>query len=240
MNKVVKNYLLNLEIKAGEKNRRNILKLLPDTKTKVSLLDLGCNDGAWTLELGKKYKNVSLSGVEIVDENAEKARNGGINVKSFNLNEHFDYEDESFDIVHCNKVIEHLYDTDSFVSEVYRILKTNGVFIVSTVSLSSWHNIFSLLLGYQPFDLANISVKGNIGNPFSFWSGIETENSKHKSWQHLRLFTPYSLSDFLKRYNFGDIKVLTSGYYPFPDFFSAIDKKHSHYFAIRAKKSESI
>jgi len=25
-----------------------------------------------------------------------------------NLNEHFDYKNESFDVVHCNQVIEHL------------------------------------------------------------------------------------------------------------------------------------
>jgi len=236
MNKIVKKYLFDLEFKAGEKNRRNIIKLLPGIEGNVSILDLGCNDGSWTLQLGKRYRNPSLHGVEIVDENAKKAVKNGVAVKSFDLNGPFDYENESFDIVHRNQVIEYLYDTDSFVSEVYRVLKPNGVFIVSSVSLSSWHNIFSLLLGYQPFDLANISVKGNIGNPFSFWSGVETENSKHKSWQHLRLFTPYSLSDFLKKYGFGEIKVLTSGFYPFPSFFPIIDKKHSHYFVIRCRK----
>lgn len=68
-----------------------------------------------------------------------------------------------------NPVIEHLFDTDNFVSESFRILKPGGYTIVSTVNLASWHNIFALILGYQPFDFANISIKGTIGNPFSLW-----------------------------------------------------------------------
>lgn len=236
MNKYISKYLLGLEIKAQKNNRENILKLLPKINGKVAILDLGCDDGSWTEKLGGKYTNFSLSGVEVVEERYKEAINKKINIKSFDLNGSFDFENSSFDVVHCNQVIEHLYDTESFISEVYRVLKFGGTFIVSTVSLSSWHNIFSLLLGYQPFDLANISSKGNIGNPLSFWSGVTSENSKHKSWQHIRLFTPYSLADFLKKYGFSDTTVLTSGYYPLPSFFSRIDKKHSHYFAISAIK----
>ena len=234
----IKKYLFKLEVQAGEENRLNILKLLPDIKGHENILDLGCDDGSWTLRLGEKYQRPALYGVEVVSERVKKAQDKGISIKSFDLNEKFDFEDNYFDIVHSNQVIEHLYDTDNFISEVFRILKPGGYFIVSTVSLSSWHNIFSLLLGFQPFDLANISLKGNIGNPFSFWSETETENSKNKSWQHVRLFTPYSLAKFLKIYGFKDFKALTSGYYPLPGIFAKLDKKHSHYFVTRVRKSE--
>lgn len=236
----IKRYLFKLEVQAGEENRLNILKLLPDIKGDVSILDLGCDDGSWTVRLGERYQNPSLCGVEVVRERAKLAHEKGIDIKSFDLNGKFYLEDDYFDIVHSNQVIEHLYDTDNFISEVFRILKPGGYFIVSTVSLSSWHNIFSLLLGFQPFDLANISLKGNIGNPLSFWSETETENSKNKSWQHVRLFTPYSLSKFLKIYGFEDVSILTSGYYPLPGIFARLDKRHSHYFVIRVRKNEKI
>lgn len=236
----IKKYLFKLEIQAEEENRLNILKLLPEIKGHTNILDLGCDDGSWTVRLGEKYKNPYLYGVEVVSERFRKAHDKGISIKSFDLNEKFDFEDCFFDIVHSNQVIEHLYDTDNFISEVYRILKPGGYFVVSTVSLSSWHNVFSVLLGYQPFDLANISLKGNIGNPLSFWSETETNNSKNKSWQHVRLFTPYSLSKFLKSYGFEDLSILTSGYYPFPGIFARLDKRHSHYFVIRVKKDEEI
>jgi len=239
MKNILKNYLFNLEAKAEKKNRDNILRLLPDFHGNVSILDLGCNDGIWTTELGKKYDFPILSGVEVVSDAAKEAIKKGISIKNFDLNGPFDYKSNMFDIVHSNQVIEHLHDTDSFLSEAYRILKPGGSFIVSTVSLSSWHNIFSLIMGFQPFDLANISVKGNIGNPLSFWSGTSSDKSILKSWQHLRVFTPYALTDFLKKYGFKDIKILSSGYYPLPSFLPNLDVHHSHYFVVRGTKKEN-
>ena len=233
---IIKKYLFRLVNKAQEENRKNILRLLPDIENKVCILDLGCDDGFWTTRLGEKYESSKLYGVEVVKERARKARENGVDVKDFDLNGRFDFADNYFDIIHSNQVVEHLYDTDNFISEVFRILKPGGYFIVSTVSLSSWHNIFASFLGFQPFDLANISLKGNIGNPPSFWSETETDNSRNKSWQHVRLFTPYSLSKFLKIYGFKDLAVLTSGYYPLPNIFSRLDKVHSHYFVIRTRK----
>ncbi|NMB91478.1 methyltransferase domain-containing protein [candidate division WWE3 bacterium] len=237
MFKNIKTHLFKKILSAQEENRKNILRMLPsEFNEETKILDLGCDDGSWTLSLSKNSPKVLLFGVEVVEERKKIAVNKGINVKSFDLNKSFYFEDNTFDIVHSNQVIEHLHDTDNFVSEVYRVLKPGEIFIVSTVNLSSWHNIFSLLLGYQPFDLSNISTKGNIGNPFSLWNNAESENSKHKSWQHMRIFTVYSLIDLLKKHGFTVLNVLTSGYYPLPNFFSKLDKKHSHYFVIKAQK----
>lgn len=47
-----------------------------------------------------------------------------------------------------NQVIEHLYDTDNFVAEVHRILRSGGTAVVSTEKAASWHT-GSLLLGWQ-------------------------------------------------------------------------------------------
>ncbi|MFZ2664323.1 MAG: class I SAM-dependent methyltransferase [Patescibacteria group bacterium] len=237
MLKNIKRYLHKLVCIAQEENRKNILKMLPELSgTGVKILDLGCDDGSWTISVGTKYPKALLFGVEVEKERIKQAAKKGICVKEFDLNEKFDFEDNTFDIVHSNQVIEHLYDTDNFISEVYRVLKHGGVFIVSTVNLSSWHNIFSLLLGYQPFDLSNISKKGNVGNPLCLWSDTESENSSRRSWQHLRLFTIYSLSKFLGKYGFSVVSSMSSGYYPLPNIFSRIDKKHSHYFVLKAYK----
>jgi len=53
-------------------------------------------------------------------------------------------------VVWAEEVIEHIYDTDYFVREVYRVLKGSGVFILSTPNLASLINRFRLLFGLQP------------------------------------------------------------------------------------------
>lgn len=69
-----------------------------------------------------------------------------------------------FDLVHANQVIEHLYETDLFIKEIYRILKKGGYAIISTPNLAGLHNIVSLILGKQPFP-AHVSNEIVLGTP---------------------------------------------------------------------------
>jgi SAM-dependent methyltransferase len=218
-----------------ETNRRNILSML-DKNPDAKVLDLGCDDGSWSIELGKEIGSNNIYGVEVVESRAKDAMDKGVVIKGFDLNGEFDFEDNFFDVVHSNQVIEHLHDTDNFISEIYRILKPGGYIIVSTVNLASWHNVFSLILGFQPFDVTNISIKGSVGNPVSIWRGVDSGFNKHKSWQHVRMFTLRALKEFLELYEFKDIKSKSAGYYPLPNFFANIDKNHGHYIVVKAYK----
>ena len=96
-------------------------------------------------------------GIEIDKSQAGKAAARGIEAITGDLNHKFELEDAIADGVIANQVIEHLYDTDNLLSEIWRVLKPGGVLVVSTEHLASWHNIFALLLGWQPFSLTNIS-----------------------------------------------------------------------------------
>lgn len=83
------------------------------------------------------------------------------------------FEDGAFDLVVSNQVLEHLVDTDLFVSEIRRLLRPGGVAVVSTENLASWHNVAALVLGWQPFSLGNVTARRpGLGNP---WRSIETE-----------------------------------------------------------------
>jgi ubiquinone/menaquinone biosynthesis C-methylase UbiE len=217
------------------KNRDIILSML-DVNPAAVLLDLGCDDGVWSRQIGNKIGTDNIYGVEVVKSRVVEAEKNGLKVSSFNLNERFDYEDSFFDVVHSNQVIEHLYDTDNFISEIYRVLKPGGYAVISTVNLASWHNIFSLILGFQPFDASNISVKGNIGNPASIWYKVDSDSTRNKSWQHVRVLTLHTLKEFLKVYEFTDIKSKSVGYYPLPNFVASLDKNHGHYITVKAYK----
>src|SRR5882762_7958281 len=148
---MLRNSLLRLAEAASELNQENIKELVaghaPDR-----LCDLGCNDGGWTLEVGRRSGH--LHGVEIVLEQARLARGHGINAIVADLNQPLPYVDESFDLVHANQVIEHLDDVDMFLSEIYRILRRGGHTVISTENGSSWHNIGAAVLGWQIFSLS--------------------------------------------------------------------------------------
>jgi len=170
-----------------------------------------------------------------VKAKAEISERSGIKVKISDLNNRFPYDDNFFDIVHSNQVIEHIKDTDFFVSEIFRILKPGGFAIVSTENLASWHNIGALLLGYMPFSLVNITLKTSaLGNPLaphnniSFW--------QNDSWQHVRVFTTKALKHLFELFGFQTEKIYGAGYYPFGNYFAKLDPSHSAFITLKIRK----
>src|SRR5437763_8724012 len=78
------------------------------------LLDVGCDDGAWTDVVRRKIgvSPVLVAGVELVPERADRARERGFDVRTGDLEKTWPFADESFDIVHANQVIEHVKRLD--------------------------------------------------------------------------------------------------------------------------------
>lgn len=231
----IKKYLLSLITNSYQINNENILSLL-EVNHSASLIDLGCDDGKWTKKLARKVGTKKIYGIEVVKQRIKDAKKRGIIVINSDLNKKLPLAQNNFDLVHSNQVIEHLNDTDTFISEIFRILKPGGYALVSTENLSSWHNIFALVIGFQPFSMTNFSLLGNIGNPFALWNGKKTKNSPIKAWQHQRLFSYFGISDIFKKHGFIVEKIKTSGYYPLPGFLSKVDPIHGHWIVIKVRK----
>ncbi|HQE50065.1 MAG TPA: class I SAM-dependent methyltransferase, partial [Fervidobacterium sp.] len=136
-------------------NRRVILGLL-ERNDKARLIDLGCWNGSFTQKVAAKVGTQHTWGVEIDLEQGLNAEGKGVKVLRTDLNNTLPIENESFDVVLSNQVIEHISETDLLLKEMHRILREDGYAILSTPNLAAWHNIISLLVGLQPFS-ANVS-----------------------------------------------------------------------------------
>jgi methionine biosynthesis protein MetW len=213
-------------------SERSIYKLL-EKNPKAKVLDLGCWDGDLSLKVAKIIGTKKVYGIEIDPNKVKEAKLKGVIAYEEDLNKKISFKNNFFDVVIASQVIEHLYDTDNFVEEIYRVLKPNGYVIISTNNLASWHNLFALVLGYQPFP-SDISKYTNIGKLIGLFKG------DGKSWSHLRIFTTSSLIDLLKFYKFNINKVVGVGFYPFPqslaNIISKIDKIHCVYVIVKATK----
>lgn len=214
-------------------NKKNILDFLEKNED-VKFLDLGCDEGTWTINLAKKIGTRNVYGIDIIDEKLKIANLKGIKITKGSLNKKFPYNDNYFDVIHGNQIIEHIENLDNFVSEIYRILKPGGYVIISTENASSWHNIFASIMGYQIFSLTNISSKAlGIGNPFAVHKGSVAEFA---SWTHKTVFNIKGLIDFFKLHGFNKIDVNGAGYYPLPAVVGKLDRIHSHFITIKAFK----
>jgi|SRR5581483_1649166 len=220
---------------AGKERNRSVLNLLPTGRDLV-YLDLGCGDGELTLQRAEKINTDKIYGNEIIPSEAEKAEKRKIKIKKEDLNKKLSYDSNTFDVITATQVIEHLNNLDEFISEIYRILKPGGTFVVSTENLASWHNIFALALGLQPSTGPWLSEKFSVG-----FHPLHKEHSKqyvnnpahHHLEQnpHTRVMTYRAMKNLFYQYKFKLMDERTMGYYPLPpilsDLFATTDKWHA-------------
>ena len=201
------------------------------------LCDLGCGDGRLTAEVAEKIGARTVVVVETHPPNVESVQAKGFTVEQSDLNGRLRLPGDAFDIVVSNQVIEHLYDTDIFLDELFRITRPGGTAIVSTENAASWHNIVSLVVGWQPFSSTNITGKeGGVGNPLAFFSGQE---GAVFAMQHHRIVALRALMQLLTLHGFTVTATRGAGYYPLPSVLGNVDRRHAHFITVSARKPAS-
>jgi len=151
----------------------------------------------------RECKIEEYHGIDISNSGVLAVQKLGIKAIKLNIDEEsLPYEDNYFDVVLAGELIEHLFNPDQLLTEIYRVLRKDGYFILTTPNLASWHNRIALLLGYQPH-YSEVSTKYNIGKLMA--------TNKNDVSGHLRLFTLRALKQLFKLYNYKIIKILGYG-----------------------------
>lgn len=120
------------------RKHRGIIAFLKALSVNSRILDAGCGDGVYCEWLSRNgYR--SIIGVDISTHILVTARRnvinwGNISVVHFaagNL-EKLPFVNASFDVVVCSQVIEHLLDERAGLNEIYRVLRSGGLLVIST------------------------------------------------------------------------------------------------------------
>ena len=109
--------------------------LLPHLRPGMKLLDMGCGPGTISVGLAQAVAPGELHGIDIeasqiaMAQAAAKAEPGGGNAhfQVGDVNE-LPFEDNTFDVVHCHAVLEHLPNLGRILAGVKRVLKPGGIF----------------------------------------------------------------------------------------------------------------
>jgi SAM-dependent methyltransferase len=144
------------------------------------ILDVGCGTGIFMLPIITKGC-LNLTGIDGQNEFINKAIRRGYNdvkvINDFNFSS-FPFSDKEFDIAICKDVFEHLVNPEFCLSEIYRILKPNGLLLIHVP-----HH-FPLLKRFK----------------FLFFNNIDTYNffqdSSRWDFPHIRF---YEYKDFKKK-----------------------------------------
>ena len=126
-----KEYLENL-IKRNdyEKDNQNYLKIRV-LKTFENLIKTFFNKNIYDLKNSLDLGSADGSFVKVLKEKGFNAL--GLDIKDLNFeNDKFTQKDDTFDLITAISVIEHLSNPNNFLTEVKRVLKKDGFFILVT------------------------------------------------------------------------------------------------------------
>lgn len=217
MREFLKNYVSNIDNKFENKfidqtrmfNHFNrVLKFFNYKKIQknTSLLDVGSGDGSF-YEVCRN-KNINVFKIDGSD---------GINFETDKLN----FNDETFDFVIFNAVIEHLYSPNNILKEINRVLKKKSPLITVTPNFTyAYKNFYDDPMHVHPYtpkslqkvlslnNFEKIDVIPNIINkseifwkiPFKFWIASNFPFKNHT-------FRNYPIPSFLRGHSTGMLSV---------------------------------
>jgi SAM-dependent methyltransferase len=113
------------------------------------VLDVGCRYGALTQAY---LAGNEVVGLDVDREALEDAATHGIETRWADAEEPLPFESESFDVVVCGELLEHLREPRAVVREVKRILRPGGRLVGSVPNSYRLKNRLRFLLGRAPED----------------------------------------------------------------------------------------
>lgn len=148
-------------------------------KNNPRVLDIGCGNGLFINSLKKNGWDVY--GIDISEKSVNFARNT-LNLKNVKQGdvENISYPKSFFDVIVMNHVIEHVYDPNKLFLNASKILKPDGIMIVTTPNIRS----------------INFSIFGQD------WFPLETP-------RHLTLFSPQSMTKLAKNSGLKIVKIFS-------------------------------
>ena len=144
-----------------------VLEALKGEKGK--LLDIGAGEG----ELAYKLQKLGFTDISCCDINPSKFKLSGIKCVQADLNESLPFSDDTFDIVTCTEVLEHLKDPFNAIAHISRVLKTGGKAVITTPNIMNWYSRLRFLFNgyfndyYLEEEFTKDSKLGHI-HPFYF------------------------------------------------------------------------
>ena len=187
----IKSGLINNE----NKNRIINLELLKKYAKGVdfTLVDAGCGKGASLIDIILKYPKAKIIGIDNYKPDLLIAEKRFANKVDFRHSDclNMKIDSDSIDIVLSNQVIEHIPRYDKYLLEIERILKRNGLLIISTPNFHNPKNTFLRIFFQKPI----MRWENNQNLPLDEYRG------------HVKEFLEDELIDLVQKYNF---KLLSS------------------------------
>ncbi len=177
---------------------RETLSIIPVSSIAFNVLDIGAFRGHLSI-LVKKFFNCKVHALDVNASMRQRLAAEGIELKTCDISrEPLPYDAETFDVVLFCETLEHLTISPYIaLTEVRRVLKENGVLVLSTPNIAALVKRLQLLIGRSPL------------HPFTDSQNHATHFNEF-GYDHVHEYTKNEIRSVLERANFTIEKLYLS------------------------------
>jgi 2-polyprenyl-3-methyl-5-hydroxy-6-metoxy-1,4-benzoquinol methylase len=183
-----RSFLLEQLARVAERRARSLGEKSPSPSLRV--LDVGCGEGQLTVAIaGAGYR---VLGVDVAEEPLRRARSRHADLELRRVEQDGDWPlaDASFDVVWSGETIEHVADTARWLSELRRVMRSGASLILSTPA-------------HGPLTRLGLAL-----------SRRRFERHFDPRADHLRFYTPRTLTHLLEDFGFEQVEMREAGGVP--------------------------
>jgi 2-polyprenyl-3-methyl-5-hydroxy-6-metoxy-1,4-benzoquinol methylase len=123
---------------------KKILPYIPNKKLRV--LDVACGESK-LYEALARHRQIEYTGMDLSPVLVEKNKKKKYDVRVHDVTTPFPFPANTFDVVLATEIIEHVNDTDAMLQNIKRVLKKNGILVLTTPNAASLGDRARMLMG---------------------------------------------------------------------------------------------
>lgn len=109
---------------------------------KVGILEVGCGDGAFTRNLAEHSSNVTAIDISAQQIERNARTYPDVRFLQHDVSERLPFDDNTFEVIWCSEVLEHLFDPGFALCEMFRVMAPAGRLLVTV----PYHGLFKNVL----------------------------------------------------------------------------------------------
>jgi len=195
------------EYKPGQNLR--IDKALQELPQGQRLLDIGCGDGTFLAKAKDGFREAF--GIDIAETAVALAIKRGVKATALNMNSgNLQFQDDFFDAITILSTFQYFYDPDGVLKECHRIIRDEGVLLMSIPNMRTFWRVGRLLFSgrFPRVSKDMIGYDGGTLHYFCFHDMQEllSRNGFRIDWAHGIYPIPIFLSNLSDKAWMGKIK----------------------------------